>query len=126
MNVKKMVYYTLVLLFFMSISTYAQTGLRRNTGFFKKQKQEYALWLQKTNITQIATLKEINVYSDKIILLLQSNFSTDDSLRAAWKIIQQQYYKSHNERIGEKMFDVFAFLFDVGLDSAIIRIQGNE
>ncbi len=126
MNYKKLVYYIPVLFFILNISTYAQADLRRYTDFFQQQKQEYALWLQKTNINQLATLKEISVSPGKIVLLLQSNFSTDDSLRVAWKKIQQQYNKSHNERIGEKMFDVFTFLFDIGLDSAIIKIQGNE
>ncbi len=115
-----------ILLILIAIGTNAQNGLEKHKKFFNEQKAEYEKWIETTNISQICKVKDIAIENEKLKLFLQSNFQTDDSLKTAWKSIQKEYQIKNNERIGEKIFDMFTFMFDIGLDSAIIVIQGNE
>ncbi len=103
-----------------------QSDLREYRDFFNQQVKEFGIWLNKTNISSIAHIESLEVNSNNLSLILISNYKTDDSLKIAWKSLQNAFDKTQNEQISEKILNTFAFLCDIGPDSVTIFIKGKE
>lgn len=101
-------------------------NLSIHQSFFEKQLPEYNAWMKSIGIDAIATTKAVQAYNSNVVFYLQSVFATDDSLKVAWKAAQDQYYKKYRGRIGERLFDQLAFLYDLELDELEIIILGNQ
>lgn len=121
---KKYINLIIFLLTFVQYN-YAQ-NLCKYKSFFKQEKHEYAEWLNSTHISDIAYLEDMKVSKEKVTLYLRSNYSTDDSLKAAWTSLEKKYTEQYNMRIGDKMFSTFIFLFDLKPEQAEIIISGNQ
>jgi len=121
----KIIWISMLLISFLN-NLEAQQDLRKDSIFFKNQIKEFGIWLQKTKIDQIANIVYPEIKQDKLILNLESNFESDDSLKVMWDLLQSNYDKSHKNLIGKKLFKTLAFLCDIGPDSLIIQIYGQN
>ena len=119
--------YLAPLIFAISISTLnGQNDLLEDQEFFTQQLVEFDNWLSATNLSLIIKTEKLEIYPDHLSLILKSNFKTDDSLKSAWELLQEQYDNTDIEQVGERIFENFAFLFDINPDSVSIIINGNE
>lgn len=118
--------YLLLIYCFAFPKIHAQSDLQADSVFFLQQVEEFGNWLDTTNISSIAHIDHLEIYSDNLSLILESNYKTDDSLKVAWNSLQEQYDNTQIEQISERILNTFAFLCDIGPDSVTIYIKGRE
>jgi hypothetical protein len=118
--------YLVIIFVVSSLTLFAQYDLTKYKVFFQQQKEEFSFWLQSNGMDKVFFVSDLNISQDKLILKLQSQFETDDSLNVAWDEIQQAYYELSKRRISEKMFDLFIFLCDLEPELAEIHIYGKQ
>lgn len=94
--------------------------------YFENQIKEYKIWLEKTGLTPISNIHTFDVYTDKVVLTLQSSYATDDSLKAYWNANQREFYRNNNHLISDKLFEQFIFLLDLLPNQAEIVIVGKQ
>lgn len=126
MKLNKITLILLPLLIFNYNPVLAQNDLREDKPFFDNQILEYEAWLEEAGINELFEVDFTDVYADKLQVNLKSQYATDDSLKIAWKMLQEEYYKKKQGNIGEKMLENMAFLMDIGLDSVALVIQGRQ
>ena len=120
-----------LLVYFFSLSFVAlfaqnRSDLSLHQDFFDEQKEEFTAWVKTIGFDAIAIPKRAVAEQHKVTFYFQSVFATDDSLRVAWETAQNLYYQQYRGRVGERIFDQLAFLYDVALDELEIKILGNE
>jgi len=102
------------------------TDLRQYEAFFKSQSNEYVQWLSQSGFKELTHFHETKVSSDKVVLIIGSSFTTDDSLKVYWKEIQKNYYNTTHGLLADKILKQFAFLTDLDFTEAEIVIQGRQ
>lgn len=112
--------------FLLSISLSAQDNLLDNEKAYQALTEEYKSWLDSNGIATVFTVRNLEVYVDQLILNLDSNYATDDSLKTAWNILQKDYYEKTEGRISEKMHNYFTFLYGIEPTQAKLIIHGNQ
>lgn len=104
----------------------AQEDLREHEAFFQTQLPHFTSWMEDNQLNQFFTVRALDVQADSLVLILDNAFQADDSLKKAWEDLEKDHIISHRMRIGEEIFNQFAFLFQIKPDQSVIRVIGQD
>lgn len=123
MNPKLLIIFAVCIL---SQALYAQEDLKEHQAFFQTQLPHFQAWMNANQLNQLFTVKDLDIQQDSLVLRLNSVFDTDDSLKSAWEKVETDHMVNHRLRIGEEIFDQFAFLFQIRPEQAVIRVLRKD
>lgn len=120
---KKYIYSIIFLLAFVNAD--AQNLCKRKASL-KDQKNEYQAWLNSTGISQVLSIKRLNIEKDKVTLTLISNYKDDNSFSKSWKLLNRSFFEKNNYVLSNKMLNMFLFLLQIEEGEGQIHIFDNQ
>jgi len=104
----------------------AQSDLRNDSAFFNSRIETLNEWLTKTGVGQVFYLNSIKIKKSKLEVLMLGRYQDVDSLTVTWNVLRHNYDTLDMNALYSKIFNLFAFEFEVGKDSLILNYKLNK
>lgn len=104
----------------------AQSDLRNDSVFFNLRIETLNEWLTKTGVGQVFYLNSIKIKKSKLEVLMLGRYKDIDSLTIAWNVLKYDYDTTDMNALYRKIFNLFAFEFELGKDSLILNYKLNK
>lgn len=108
------------------IPAQTQTNLEQHLPFFEKQLNAYKQWMDSQEFNSIFTVEDVRIKNEYLEVNMQSSFIADDSLKYFWENHREMFYRKHNDRLEELIFDYCSFLMQISPDSLRLNIFGVD
>ena len=109
-----------------TITLSAQSDLRNDSSFFNSKIETLNQWLTKTGIGQVFYLDSISIKKSKLEVLMLGRYQDYDSLTIAWNVLKYNYDEDDKNALYRKIFNLYAFEFDLGKDSLKLNFSLNK
>ncbi len=126
MKIVRLLIFILLSMFLTKTATLsAQSDLRKDSVFFNSRIETLNEWLNAKGLGQVFYLNSIKIKKSKIEVLLLGRFQDIDSLTTAWNVLKYDYDSLDNDALYERIFNAFAFEFELGKDSLKLNFNLN-
>jgi len=104
----------------------AQSDIRNDSAFFNSRIETLNEWLNSTGVGQVFYLSSIKIKKSKLEAIMTSKYKDIDSLTIAWNVLKHDYDSTDLNALYRKVFNFFAFEFELGKDSLTLNYKLNE
>ncbi len=126
MNTVRLLTFIAISLFLTkTITLSAQSNLRNDSVFFNSRIETLNQWLNSTGVGQVFYLDSIIIDESKLEVSLLGKYQDTDSLKTAWNTLVFNYDENDVNALYQKIFNFFAFEFEISKDSLILQYKLN-